>query len=306
MALASPLTQLCVCRLLVDPRSVFASLELLYLSLSSVSVSIFLFRCAIFYFFPSSSVFSNCDVSFCFCTQSFAHAHYLAVVVLFSRNFGFFLFTVPFFFILSLLFSFLRSFAHFPFSSFLSLLGLLTSSLFICLFLIHFFRCFSSGGFLMFLWFLLHCVRSVLSSLINFDFPSLYLVKSFFSLPLAFSQTLVFFCVPSLLSTFFCSMSFGFFFVLLSESLYNSAAISLSLSLSLPLYASNYLFWFCNALWERLLLLTRIFFFTYLALFIFCWCVQNSFAKKFIETIALTPVITNKFSMRLSVVKIST
>ena len=83
---------------------------------------------------------------------------------------------------------------------------------------------FSDGGFLMFLLFLLHCILSDLSSLINFDFffSFFFFRLIHFSLPLAFSQCV---CFPT-----------------------SYTLLLISISVSLPLYTSFYLFWFFNAL----------------------------------------------------------
>ena len=127
------------------------------------------------------------ELYFLFCIQIFAFVLRLVTISLFSyflsHDLGFFMFGVPFSFILSLLFFsvfLLFSHAHFPFSSFLSLFIFLFLVVFLfcffhfffCLFLIHFFvsNCFSYGWFMMFLWFLLYCILSVFTSLIIFEF----------------------------------------------------------------------------------------------------------------------------------------
>ena len=162
-----------------------ASFELLYLSFSSVSsvsfsLLLFLLLCDLL-FFCSSSVFSNCDI-FPFTFLLFAPAHYLAVLLIslsLSYDFGL-SFCCPIF-LHSIAFIFPCVFSHsfsFLLPSLFFFLGcLLTSSfLFICLFLIEFFVsfCFSYDGFLMFLWFLLHCILSF------FPLSSISIFRSFF------------------------------------------------------------------------------------------------------------------------------
>ena len=158
------------------------SFELLYLSLSSVSFSIFLFFCFAISYFCSSSVFSNCVLFalkillLLFCTCSLSRC---SCTFSLSHDFGFFIFAVPFSFILRFCFFFcVLSLAHLPFSSFLFCLGcLLTSFLFLSVFdSIFCYLLFFYGGFLMFLWF---SFCSFLSHQLRFF---LFLVNSLFSL----------------------------------------------------------------------------------------------------------------------------
>ena len=208
------------------------------------SIFLFFLLCDLL-FFCSSTVFSSCDIFFLHSNVCFCAGSLYPCSSTFSYDFG--VFAVPFAFILSLAF-FLSSFSRSLFFLLLSLSRslffffswLFTNFFFICLFWIQFFvaDCFSYGGFKIFLWFLMHCIPSVLSCLLNFDFTFSFLVNSFFSLfaPAGFSQTLVFsafllYVQPS----FVLSFRFSHFRIyLLSDSFYISATIDLFLSLFIP------------------------------------------------------------------------
>ena len=218
-------------------------------------------------------------------------------------------------FILSLSFflrSFSRSLSFFVLSVSLSLspslslsvsfLGcfLISSVLFICLFLIQFFVSyrFSYCGFLMFLWFSLHCILSVFSSLINFDFSfSFILLVPLFAFRFRWFSPRIVFSVFFLLSTFSCSV-FGVFVSIFESILSPTHYIFLLLPIFLFLC-----FFIPQSIGFKILMLCEKFSLTYWTWFIFCWCVQSSFAKKFSETIACTPVITIEFSMRIIIFK---
>ena len=209
-----------------------------------------------------------------------------------SHDWGFSLFAVPFSFILSLsfflAFFLMLAFLFPPFSLSLSLSLSLSfffySRLFAnfffsySLFLIQFFVSyrFSYSGILMFLWLLLYCILSVFSSHIRV-FLLFSLTPPFFR-SRGLSPRLVF-------SVFFLCFQPPFVWLLCFFVCLNLFPLRLIIyfccyrSLSLPLYTSSYLFWFFNALWERLLLLTRIKRFFDIFGSSFFWCAQSSLHK---------------------------
>ena len=160
-----------------SPRICFLfSFELLYLSLShsSVSFSIFPFS-VVRSSFSALQVFSLTDIFFLDSNCSFCFLRLLSISV-----FVFSLMILASFFLLSLFPSFyrfrffLRSFDHFPFSSFLSLslFPQLFTNFFFCLFLIEFF-CFL---LFFFRWvpdvLMVSVVFFLFFLLMNFDFSS--------------------------------------------------------------------------------------------------------------------------------------
>ena len=114
----------------------------------------------------------------------------------------------------------------------------------------------------MLIWFLLHCILSDLSSFVNFDFSFFFSLIPIW-LPLVFSQTFLF--LISFTAFNLLLLSFWFFRtfkpVCSPHIIYFCWYRSLSFSPpSLYLILSVFIF---NALWERLLLLTRIKLFFY-------------------------------------------
>ena len=138
---------------------------------------------------------------------------------------------------IAFVFSCVRSLALFsPPFSFFFFSSLFTNFFFsFCLFLIQFFvsECFSYGGVMMFLWFLMYCILSVLSCLIDFlILPSLFSLIPFFAFHCRWlSPRLLFFWLFS-----FCAFKlllfclFGFFRIF--KSICSPVRIFLLLSIS--------------------------------------------------------------------------
>ena len=219
---------LCKQELIASPRICFLFFWAVVSSVSSVSFSVFLFFCC--------AIFLHSH----FCFLSLLTISVLVLSLLWFRLLSFSKY-VPFSFILSL---FLRSLAlaHFPFSFFLSFFSGLFFSFFPFFDSICVSYCFSYGGFLMLLLFLLYCILSV------FPLPSIsiflfFLVNSLFAFGSRWlSPRLLFFSV--FIHCFQPSFVLFFFAILKLFALRLIIYFWCYRSLSLPLYTSFYPFWF--------------------------------------------------------------